>query len=145
MNGYFYMVTFLALGIISILAVISWSDIKQRRISNNSVLALLALLLLFCYLHYGEIFILNGLATLAIGFVLFSLNVIGAGDVKLLAVLMLAVPGPGIVPLLFFISFFGFLLIVIGWIFFRQNIKTQGLPYGVAISCGFLFTMWSLN
>lgn len=139
------MIIFLTLGIIFILAMISWSDIQQRQISNHSVLVLLALMLPFAYIFYGEIFILNALATLVIGFLLFSLKVIGAGDIKLLAVLMLAIPSQGVVPLLFFISFFGFLLILIGWIFFRQNIKTQGLPYGVAISCGFLFTIWSLN
>lgn len=139
------MKTILFLGIIILLAVICYTDIRQRIISNKVILFLSVLILPYAYLAFKEIYILNALLTLVVGFLLFSFGIIGAGDIKLLAVLMLTVPTQQIIPFLFFISFFGFLLIVIGWLFFRQNIKTQGLPYGVAISFGFLLTMWGLN
>lgn len=137
--------TVLFLGIIILLAVICYTDIRQRIISNKVILFLSVLILPYAYLAFKEIYILNALLTLVVGFLLFSFGIIGAGDIKLLAILMLTVPTQQIMPFLFFISFFGFLLIVIGWLFFRQNIKTQGLPYGVAISFGFLLTMWGLN
>ena len=69
---------------------------------------------------------------------LFSFNVIGGGDVKLIAVLMLSLPSEQIISFFLFTTIFGLLLIVIGWLFFRESIKNSGLPYGVAISLGFL-------
>lgn len=137
--------TILFLGIIILLAVICYTDVRQRIISNKVILLLFVLILPYAYVTFKEVYILNALFTLAVGFLLFSFGIIGAGDIKLLAVLMLTVPTQQIMAFLFLTSFFGFLLIVIGWLFFRQNIKTQGLPYGVAISLGFLLTMWGLN
>lgn len=137
--------TYLFLSIIILLAVICCSDIRQRIIANKVILLLLAVTLPYAYLTFGQVFWLNALLTLVIGFALFSLRIIGAGDIKLLATLMFAVPPQQITAFLFFTSFFGFLLILFGWIFFRQNIKTHGLPYGVAISSGFLLTIWGLN
>ncbi len=137
--------TILFLGIIILLATISWTDIRQRIIANKIILVLFFIILPYAYLVFREIFVLNALLTLVIGFLLFSCRIIGGGDIKLLTVLMLAVPTQQVIAFLFFVSFFGLLIIIFGWLFFRQNIKTKGLPYGVAISLGFLLTMWGLN
>ncbi len=126
------------LGICVILFRLSWTDFKYRIISNKHVLYLLPLTLLFSFSLWHHIFWFGALITLIVGFGLFHLGVIGAGDVKLLSVLMLAIPSPGIINFLFFTSLFGLGLIIVGWIFFRRAIKEQGLPYGIAISLGFI-------
>ena len=125
-----------------LLAVICLSDIRARIIANNIVLLLCGVILPYAYLSNGEIFFLHAIVTLIVGIPLFGLRVVGAGDVKLLAVLMLAIPSQWVIPFLFLISFFGLILILFGWVFFRQSIKTRGLPYGVAISSGYLATLW---
>ncbi|MDP8079596.1 A24 family peptidase [Phocoenobacter skyensis] len=128
-----------------ILIWISWTDISSRTISNQAVLILLLALLPFCWFFYKQVFILSAIVTLIIGFLLFMGKIIGGGDVKLLTVLMLAIPYEQITSFLFLTSFFGLLLVIVGWIWFRQNIKQQGLPYGVAISVGFLANIWLYN
>ncbi len=125
-----------------ILAWISWSDISTRIISNKTVLVLFIALLPFCWIFYKQVFFIPAVVALIIGFLLFLLKVIGAGDVKLITVLMLAIPYEQMTSFLFLTSFSGLLLVILGWLFFRQNIKKQGLPYGVAISLGFLANFW---
>lgn len=132
------MIFFLAFVISLLLCKISWEDITSRTIRNEWVVILFILIIPFSLLIYGEIFLLPAFVVLFLGFLLFLINVIGAGDVKLLAVLMLAVPTGQIPALLFLISLFGLLLIILGWLFFRQSIRQNGLPYGVAISLGFI-------
>lgn len=134
---------FLLCCIVTLLAIVCRSDIRARIIANNVVLYLCGVILPYAYLSYGEIFFLHAVATLIIGILLFRLHVIGAGDVKLLAVLMLAIPTHWVLSFLFLISFFGLIMIILGWLFFRHDIKTRGLPYGVAISLGFLTTLWA--
>lgn len=123
--------------IILLLINLSWTDIRVRVISNRVVTLLLAVILIFTYLKYDTVFIFPALVSLSVGFILFTLKVIGAGDIKLISVLMLAIPSFQIMSFLFFIAFSGLLLIIFGWLFFKNEIKTKGLPYGVAISTGF--------
>ncbi|TDQ57640.1 prepilin peptidase CpaA [Mesocricetibacter intestinalis] len=132
------LVTFLYIAIVFLLMRLSWSDIKYRIISNKIVVLLSALLIPLAWLQYQQIFVLPALVALVIGFILFNLGVIGAGDVKLIAVLMLSLPHEQILPFFFFTAFSGLLLIVMGWLFYRKSIREKGLPYGVAISLGFL-------
>lgn len=131
--------------IIFLLIRLSWTDITSRVISNNIILVLLFLVIPFGYLLNGELYITPALISLFIGFLLFLFNVIGAGDIKLITVLMLAIPPEQILSLFVFTSFFGLLLIIIGWLFFKTSIKRNGLPYGVAISLGFLTNLALFN
>ncbi|MGX2949228.1 A24 family peptidase, partial [Frederiksenia canicola] len=124
---------------------LSWTDIKSRIISNNIILVLLVLVIPFSYLLNGELYITPALISLFIGFLLFLFNVIGAGDIKLITVLMLTIPSEQILSFFVFTSFFGLLLIIIGWFFFKTSIKRNGLPYGVAISLGFLTNLALFN
>ncbi|MDP8039594.1 MULTISPECIES: A24 family peptidase [Pasteurellaceae] len=124
------------------MAWLSWTDISARIISNKAVLVLLITLLPFCWMFHKQVFLIPAMITFVIGFLLFILKVIGGGDVKLITVLMLAIPYKQVTSFLFLTSFFGLLLVIFGWLFFRKNIKKQGLPYGVAISLGFLTNFW---
>lgn len=135
----------LILNIVLLLIRLSWTDIKSRVISNNIILALLFLVIPFGYLLNGELYITLALISLSIGFLLFLFNVIGAGDIKLITVLMLTIPSEQILSFFVFTSFFGLLLIIIGWLFFKTSIKRNGLPYGVAISLGYLTNLALFN
>lgn len=127
------------IGLLSLLlSVLSWQDIRQRILSNKLVLIVLFVVVPLAGLLYHTLYWQTALITLIVGFILFLFNIIGAGDIKLLSVLMLLVPPTDAFGVLFLISLFGLLLIIIGWIGFRQSIKQNGLPYGVAISLGFL-------
>lgn len=117
---------------------LSISDIRSRIISNRTILLLLVVIIPLSLLKYQTVFIFPALCALTVGFLLFMLNVIGAGDVKLITVLMLMIPNDEIFPFFFFTTFAGLGLIIIGWLSFRKSIKENGLPYGVAISLGFI-------
>lgn len=124
--------------ILLLLIILSITDIRSRIISNRVILLLLIAIIPLSLLKYQTVFIVPALCALAIGFLLFMLNIIGAGDVKLITVLMLMIPNDEIFPFFFFTTFAGLGLIIIGWLFFRKSIKENGLPYGVAISLGFV-------
>lgn len=124
--------------ILLLLIILSITDIRSRIISNRVILLLLIATIPLSLLKYQTVFIVPALCALAIGFLLFMLNIIGAGDVKLITVLMLMIPNDEIFPFFFFTTFAGLGLIIIGWLFFRKSIKENGLPYGVAISLGFV-------
>ncbi len=130
---------------VCLLLVVCWTDLRYRLISNRVIMALLLVIIPFSYLMYGKLSWLPAVLCLVIGFVLFLLNVIGAGDVKLLAVLMLAVPSSFAIFFLFLTACSGLLIIIIGWLFYRQTIREKGLPYGIAISTGFLTTLLLFN
>lgn len=130
---------------VCLLLVVCWTDLRYRLISNRVIMALLLVIIPFSYLMYGTLSWLPAVFCLVIGFVLFLLNVIGAGDVKLLAVLMLAVPSSFAIFFLFLTACAGLLLIIIGWLFYRKTIREKGLPYGIAISTGFLTTLLLFN
>ncbi|WP_314870036.1 prepilin peptidase [Aggregatibacter kilianii] len=123
---------------ILLLVTLSVTDIRSRIISNQVVLLLLFAIAPLSLLKYQTIFVIPALCALAIGFLIFSLGAMGAGDIKLISVLMLTIPHNEIIYFFFFTAFFGLLLIIVGWLFFRKSIKENGLPYGVAISLGFM-------
>ncbi|TCP94652.1 prepilin peptidase CpaA [Cricetibacter osteomyelitidis] len=133
----------LKLLVIILLIILSYTDIRKRIISNNIVFLLFLIIMPLSWYKYNQIFIFSSLIFLAIGFLIFTAGVMGAGDIKLISVLMLSLPSEQLMPFFFFTTFSGLLLIIVGWFFFKESIKTNGLPYGVAISCGFL-TNWFL-
>ncbi|AKO31103.1 A24 family peptidase [[Haemophilus] ducreyi] len=126
--------------IVLLLIWLSYTDIRSRIITNKVVLALFCAILPFSWFTQGMVYPMPALICLVIGFVLFMLGVIGAGDAKLMAVLMLAVPPEYTIFFLFSTTCAGLGLIIIGGLFFRQVIVKKGLPYGVAISVGFIAT-----
>ncbi|SUC09621.1 Flp pilus assembly protein, protease CpaA [Pasteurella canis] len=127
--------------IILLLIILSWTDIRSRIISNKIVFILLVVVLPLAWLKHGEINIIPALLVLVIGFILFSFRIIGAGDIKLISVLMLALPNEQIIYFFFFTAFSGLILIIVGLLFFRNSIRKQGLPYGVAIASGFIINL----
>lgn len=125
-------------GLILLLSILSYTDIRHRMLSNKLIVLVSLAVLPLSWLLYQQIFIFSALICLVIGFILFLFNIIGAGDVKLLSALMLMVPADNAFPLLLLISLWGLVVIVVGLIFSRQSMKQRGVPYGVAIGLGFL-------
>ena len=129
-----------------ILGLISYGDISRRHINNKLVvcLALLgALLTLFAWQKgsyaLGWWLIIQPLSVVIIGFGLFVFGICGAGDVKLLAAISIAIsPEYWLVSLLVMTIFGG--LLAIGYLFYGvfskrlAQVKAKGLPYGVAIA-----------
>jgi tadV len=133
-----YFIDSLHIVLLFLLLRLCYTDVHNRIISNRVVMALLFVVVPLSLLRYQSIFFIPALCTLFIGFVLFILHIIGAGDIKLISVLMLMIPYEQIIFFFFFTAIAGLLLIIIGWLFYRKSIKARGLPYGVAISLGFL-------
>ncbi len=120
------------------LVAISYSDITKRQISNKSILFLAIVIIPYSILLNNQLYFIPALITLGIGFILFITRILGAGDVKMLSVLILAIPTSELMSFFFFTTLFGGILAVIGLIFFHKNVREKGLPYGVAIACGFI-------
>ncbi|MGC6247739.1 prepilin peptidase [Bisgaard Taxon 45] len=137
------MITLLNILVVLLLIKLSWTDLTKRIISNNTVSLLVMVIIPFSFVHHSQIFFLPALCFLFFGFLLFTLGVIGAGDIKLIAVLMLSIPTEQLISFFFLTSCSGLLLIIIGWLFVRESIRKAGLPYGIAISLGFLMN-WGL-
>lgn len=133
-----YFIDSLHIVLLFLLLRLCYTDVYNRIISNRVVMALLFVVVPLSLLRYQSIFFIPALCTLFIGFVLFILHIIGAGDIKLISVLMLMIPYEQIIFFFFFTAIAGLFLIIIGWLFYRKSIKARGLPYGVAISLGFL-------
>ncbi|TBV09167.1 A24 family peptidase [Stutzerimonas kirkiae] len=177
--------TYAMLVLLPALAWVICSDLLYRRIHNTLVLILLALWLL---LPLAALFGLGPFAALAgngllyqvlralcgasivllVGFVLFSLGRVGAGDVKLMAVMCLWLSGLGLMSFLIVTALAGGLLALglplltmlegfcaQAWMKFGQRhprlaIPTpmvltedcpQGIPYGLAIAAGAFYTL----
>ena len=132
-----YLIIALHIVLICLLLRLCYTDVRDRVISNRVVALLFFIVVPLSLLQYQSIFFVPALVALVVGFVLFMLHVMGAGDIKLIAVLMLMIPYEQII-FFFFTAIAGLFLVIIGWLFYRKSIKARGLPYGVAISLGFL-------
>ena len=120
------------------LLYISWQDIRSRTITHRSLLfLLLSLLPLLFFLNWP----INAIAAMVIficGFMLFCLNILGGGDVKLIALLALFIPDGMVACYLLLMSLLGGIIVLIGLVFFRHSMRENGVPYGVAISGSFI-------
>lgn len=124
-----------------VLIVISYTDIRYRTISNQFILVTLGLMLLNALWGTNQFDYIAGIIFLLIGIVIFYLNVIGAGDIKLISVLILSIPINKVIDFLTLIALCGIPLILVAIIYksvFKKNCIT--LPYGVAISLGYMLS-----
>lgn len=140
--------------LIGMLAAAALQDAVQLRISNLITITVLILAIAAAVMTGIEIAAWQNLAvfaaTLAIGTVLFSRGILGGGDVKLLAAVMLWTDLYGAVRLIASIFIFGgllALLIIFGRAAVPESLRARvavlrpkaGIPYGIAIALGTLF------
>jgi prepilin peptidase CpaA len=134
-------------------------DLVAYRIPNAFVLALTALFLVVAAFHWTEVAWLSHLGALGLvfgaGIFLYAFGQMGAGDVKLLAVVTLWAGAFAVIPLLFWVSVCGLLAMAVILLLrkllpllssFALRSKAssiprvlragEGIPYGIAIAPG---------
>ncbi|AUX94024.1 flp operon protein B [Mixta gaviniae] len=123
---------------------LSYTDIRYRKIKNQTVLAVAALSALLALQLYQEIFIAASLFILALGMPLSLLNIIGAGDIKLLAALALSLPADNVAMFILFTMLAGVPVLagmMIFRIFSKNRRQCNTVPYGLAIAIGYVLTI----
>ncbi|ROU17650.1 hypothetical protein EB837_02145 [Kluyvera ascorbata] len=119
------------------------TDVLYREIKNGSVLlVLICAVSLVGFTH--DINVIIPTIILIFGFFLTLIGVIGAGDIKLLFALSISVPSELIGVFLFAMSCFGAPISVLVLLIskFICKIKVNTVPFGIAISIGYIMTMW---
>lgn len=138
------------------LAIAAVTDVRERKIPNWTVLAILVLALPWLALHplvWDGWALLAGAIAFGATFALYSLGVVGAGDSKLFTAAALF-PGLGQLPT------FAFAVALVGGLIALFSLLTRptralvmlnlrgkgdfgpGIPYGVAIAAGAILVMW---
>ena len=123
-----------------LLLFIGVQDVRFRLISNRNIIILFTLVLPMIFLSGSKPNVVLFTSTLILGFILFLANVIGAGDVKLLAVLALSFEDSHFYTFLLIMALIGGFLALIGLLFFHTKTRQSGVPYGMAISLAFIFS-----
>lgn len=121
-----------------ILVFIMWQDIFFRKITHSSLLLLFVSLIPLILLQQQCPNVTFAILTLMGGFLLFVARLWGGGDAKLVAILALAFQGALFYDFLFLTAFLGGIIAIFGLVFFRNNLRSHGVPYGVAISLAFI-------
>jgi prepilin peptidase CpaA len=128
----------LAMVVLAILLFISLQDISTRIISHKSLLALAITLIPLMYMLQQPVNYLAPVLILIIGFLLFVLNVIGGGDVKLIALLSITLSFQNLADFLMLTAIVGGVAAFVGLVFFRQKTRQHGVPYATAITLSFI-------
>lgn len=119
------------------------TDILYRQITNRCVSVIFIFSMILTMLS-GHINILVPFIVLIVGFLLTIMGMIGAGDVKLIVVLVLSIPQKSLSDLFFFICCIGAPVSIIAFVFFNLCLKRKykTVPFGIAISIGYIITVW---
>lgn len=128
--------------------VISSNDIRYRRIKNSHIVLLAVCCMAFQVINgIHLISFITAILALGLGFIVFQLGFIGAGDVKLYSVYLMAIS-----PTYSLLSIYAILAVgalescgylVIGALTNRVSyIRARGVPYGVAISLVSVCCIW---
>jgi prepilin peptidase CpaA len=135
----------------------SVSDIKDRRIPNICVLAVLALFVVSAVVERGSNVVTGleaGVIAFVVTFALYFFNIIGAGDTKLFAATALFVGLGGMILFTLATVFAGGGIAAVSLatrpkralVMFTLKGKGdfgRGIPYGVAIAIGGVVTVWA--
>ena len=136
------MINTLCLTVILLLLIsVCYTDIKFRKIKNSTVIFIALFSLVSGVTHTEPVSLVWSLLILVTGVLLVLANIIGAGDIKLIAALSLSIPGAEIPDFIFLITLSGVPLILVTVLLHKVTGSSNKitLPYGVAISCGYLF------
>ncbi|MFA1562336.1 A24 family peptidase [Aliivibrio fischeri] len=125
--------------------IVCFYDIKKRVISNKVCLIIFLICSVICYFMQNYDSYKYTLSIFTVGFILFRLNIIGGGDVKLMLSFSIAVL-PKYQLLTIVVILFGGGLMAIGQLIYlkilqisQMDAKSRGVPYGVPICVGYLF------
>jgi len=117
---------------------VSATDFLYRKIKNY---ALYLLLFLQCFFSPLDLQIMSFLLMLGVGLTLYKLIWIGAGDIKYVVILSLAIPVDDLL-LAFILTALSGGILAISYLVSEKLIRNkvgvqEGIPYGIAISIGF--------
>ncbi|WP_414826440.1 A24 family peptidase [Yersinia rohdei] len=125
------------------LLLICYSDIRYRIISNKFVVTIAITALVLSFITYNTVSIVIPLIALLTGYIIFHFNFIGGGDVKLITVLLLTLNAGQSLNFILYTAIMGGVVMIIGMLINRDDIQQRGVPYAVAISGGFLLSLFS--
>lgn len=116
---------------------VCYYDIKYRIIPNKLIIIFFCLILIRFLCTDGNLNYLAAGGFLIIGIVLFYLKLVGAGDIKLISVLLLSLSAAESWEFIIVMIFCGLPLALIFIVIRLITKKRYSLPYGVAIAAGY--------
>lgn len=122
------------------LLFVCYSDIRHRTISNNFIITIAINTVALGLATHQAVNIIIPLSALLIGYIIFYFDLIGGGDVKLITVLLFALTTTQSLDFILYTAIMGGVVMIIGMLVNREDIKQHGVPYAVAISAGFLLS-----
>ncbi|MBI0029435.1 prepilin peptidase [Gilliamella sp. B14448G11] len=124
------------------LLISCYTDIKYRIISNYIVIVIFALAILNYAFGLGALNYSASGIFLVCGLLMFYCRLVGAGDIKLITVLLITIPAGNVMFFLAVTTFLGLPLAIFA-IIYKWLKKVEGgitLPYGVAITGSYILT-----
>ncbi|HDL7850702.1 TPA: prepilin peptidase [Yersinia enterocolitica] len=122
------------------LLFVCYSDIRHRTINNNFIITIAINTVALGLATHQAVNIIIPLSALLIGYIIFYFDLIGGGDVKLITVLLFALTTTQSLDFILYTAIMGGVVMIIGMLVNREDIKQHGVPYAVAISAGFLLS-----
>ncbi|EPF5498468.1 A24 family peptidase [Yersinia enterocolitica] len=122
------------------LLFVCYSDIRHRTISNNFIITIAINTVALGLATHQAVNIIIPLSALLIGYIIFYFDLIGGSDVKLITVLLFALTTTQSLDFILYTAIMGGVVMIIGMLVNREDIKQHGVPYAVAISAGFLLS-----
>ncbi|CFR31738.1 prepilin peptidase [Yersinia frederiksenii] len=124
------------------LLVVCYSDIRHRIVTNKSIITIALTTLVISFTQHNTVSVVIPLVALIVGYILFHFKLIGGGDVKLITVLLLALTAEQSLNFILYTAIMGGVVMMIGMLINRADIQRRGVPYAVAISLGFLLSLY---
>ena len=130
-----------------VLAKISQGDLLNREVQHNHLMLLALLVLGLWVIHPNYDSLIYLFIVLVAGFFLFMLKLLGAGDTKLLAVLVLGIDPVYFSAMLYLTVMLGALMalgyLVYGLLTDLRKVRKKGIPYAIpiSISCYFFIVL----
>ncbi|RKS87854.1 prepilin peptidase CpaA [Orbus hercynius] len=127
-----------------LLCLCCYTDIRYRIISNYVVITVFILVVLNHLFGLGVFNYIVASVFLFFGIIIFYCRLIGAGDIKLITVLLFSIPSPYVVFFLIMITIAGLPLALIAILYKVITQKKVTLPYGLAISASYILTSMTM-
>ncbi|MZI96070.1 hypothetical protein F9817_23075 [Vibrio sp. CAIM 722] len=122
------------------------TDVLYRRISNLDVIIILITILILRLNEIDYRVTTQFLLVLGLGFLVVSFGICGAGDIKLLSVLSLAIHPNWFILVVVLMLWLGGILAGSIWLFYKFRYPNQrytgGVPYAIPIVISCSFGMW---
>ncbi|CFR14413.1 MULTISPECIES: prepilin peptidase [Yersinia] len=124
------------------LLVVCYSDIRHRIVTNKLIITIALTTLVISFTQHNTVSVVIPLVALIVGYILFHFKLIGGGDVKLITVLLLTLTAEQSLNFILYTAIMGGVVMMIGMLINRADIQRRGVPYAVAISLGFLLSLY---